>query len=359
MNNQKTTLMKRYLLIIGILAISLQNAEARRWYVTPTGGGTGASWNSPMTLNDLMFKINITHEVRMLDEIWFQKGTYPALKLFYDATTTTWNGFSLRFYGGFTGNEVLLNQRKLNENETVLIGDDDTPAIWVESGNACLFNGFVLEGGNAEGGGIRVVNNTSEFVNIKIRNTHGDARGGAVFLEGTLYASQTQSPKLINVAIAGNNLDNPIYVCASSLELRNVTIADNSFPNGIILVEVGNASVKIYNSIIYGNSNDAIVFNTSNVNPADSYCEYSLLGNLNFVGSRGAGIIINEAPEFVDGYHLAEGSPGYNAGSNAAFPTITIGGMLEKKDLDSQTRIVETIDMGAYEYQEEEEDDNE
>ena len=336
--------MKRYLLIIGILTISLQNADARRWYVTTYGGGTGGSWSSTITLNDLMNKINVTHEVMQNDEVWMQQGTYPALKLFHDSTS--WNGLFIRFYGGFAGTEFLSWQRNLKDNETILVGNVGVPSIWVEGGDACKFDGFVLQGGHAEGGGIRLVNNLSEFVNIKIRDVSGDARGGAVFAEGTLLKGGTQSPKLVNVSITDCNLDNPVYVCASSLELHNVTIADNSSPSGVILVDVNGSFVEIYNSIIYGNSNDTVVFGAG-VQSGYSYCDYSLLGNSNFAGGTGNNII-SDNPAFEDGYHLSEGSPCIDAGNNNYYPSQSA----LDYDLDGKARKVNIIiDLGAYEYQ--------
>jgi hypothetical protein len=91
-----------------------------------TGSNNGTSWINAYT--DLQNAINNAADG---DEIWVAKGTYfptrPADNLNTVDPNNRKNSFTVltnvKLYGGFIGNETLLNQRDWNTNQTILDGN--------------------------------------------------------------------------------------------------------------------------------------------------------------------------------------------------------------------------------------------
>jgi len=171
-----------------------------------------------------------------------------------------------------------------------------------------------------------------------------------------LYINANNSTKISNTLIVGNSYSESAIAFYSSNNisqiLENVTIAHNKkiFLTNDFYTTVysANGIVKVYNSIIYGNTN------ASNNNQIDTgnTVSYSLVEN----GYGGGTNILNVNPSFVNpnnlnaapfdctpyNYQLSNNSVAINAGSNN-FVT-------QLQDLLLKNRISgSSVDMGAYE----------
>ena len=120
------------------------------------------------------------------DQIWVAKGTYYPSKDAGDSVTTPRNKFfvlrnGVKIYGGFAGNETILEQKDFTSNKTILSGDigvsgDISDNSWhvISSINDNLdsntvLSGFYIEHGNAS-------SNTATSVDNRY--------GGGIFIKG-------------------------------------------------------------------------------------------------------------------------------------------------------------------------------
>ncbi len=173
------------------------------------------------------------------------------------------------------------------------------------------------------------VNNCTFF-----KNTASD--GGGMY-------NDDLAPSVTNSTFSGNTATNDgggIYSNNSSPLITNCTIFNNTATNGGGLYNDSTSSPATANCILWNNSSDEIYDETG----SSPTVIYSIVKG----GYAGSGNI-DEDPLFEDSaaqdFHLQEGSPAINTGSNAAIPSgITT-------DIDGNTRIFKGIvDMGAYEY---------
>jgi hypothetical protein len=168
------------------------------------------------------------------------------------------------------------------------------------------------------------------------------------------------SPILTNVTIAGNNagIGGGMYNNESSPMLTNVTIAGNNAGDlGGGMSNDPSSSLKIRNSIIWGNSSGIITGSGGGGTPEVHYSivqggwpgagSDNLTANPRFVSPEPA----SSAPITTGNYRLTINSPAINAGSSAYYdPTATPDLSATITDLDGAARIQKgEIDMGAYE----------
>lgn len=206
------------------------------------------------------------------------------------------------------------------------IGVDDTAKI----------EGFLITNGSAQqGGGIFVSGATPQISNCWI-NDNTAVHGGGIYCAG-------DSPLIINTILSNNTADYGAGMAigaAADPVLVNCTVAGNTatHPGGGLYTE---SNGRIRNSIIWANSPDGIQ-GTAEVTFSNVQGGYAGTGNL------------SQSPQFTDpdngDYHLLEGSPCLDAGSNDAVPA----GF--NVDLEGNDRIVDAdgnstpdVDMGAYE----------
>ncbi len=176
----------------------------------------GSSWNS--AFRDLQSALDIAEPG---DEIWVAKGRYiPAPALLSPAARS--DTFTLpddvAIYGGFTGSEANLNDRRPESHLTVLSGDLDNNDLIDESGitrdpgsirgqNAysvvtappgndptTILDGFTITGGaatatsggtgsrNRSGGGLFVTSAAPTLRNLVLIGNHANQRGGGAYL---------------------------------------------------------------------------------------------------------------------------------------------------------------------------------
>jgi predicted outer membrane repeat protein len=113
--------MKHIYIYFSFLFITLIASGQPIIYVTPLGGGnhSGISWINALSGNQLASRVAVAPSGT---QFWLAAGTYKPT-----TTTDRTVSFSLStgvsIYGGFSGSEILLDQRSPNQNATVLSGD--------------------------------------------------------------------------------------------------------------------------------------------------------------------------------------------------------------------------------------------
>jgi len=224
-------------------------------------------------------------------------------------------------------------------------------------GGGPLFVGCKINGNTAtsgDGGGIRLFATkktlSQAFVNCLIQNNSATSDGGGIALD------DQAKPILINCVITGNTAGGDgggvwlSYRCDA--HFINCVVANNSSTgNGGGLCPVTDTDIVVDNSIIWGNAatglgNQIYALSTGMPSTATlNYCNYANgTGDIHETAAVIATACKSLDPAFTDGvFHIHPFSTCKNSGSNALVP----GGITT--DLDGNDRIVDTVDMGAYE----------
>jgi hypothetical protein len=386
--------MKKIVLFLVVYSVAIFSVNATIRYVKPAASGTGSGLSWANASNDLQEMIN---QSGADDEVWVTAGIYVPSRNAYEwnmiptvfnLDNTPYTAFVLKnkvkVYGGFAGTEILLSQRNIKNNPTILKANVIPESTFMgmtvpakisfhvvisagDVGSACL-DGFIIQEGNANGviyttslfGGV-VGNHASSIIvnNETIYPTYG----GGIYLANS-------SPKLQNLQIINNEADYgaAIYSTNATVTVENVFINGNTVNNTGIIYHVGNAGrFKIVNGTVCGNNsnNNHIIYNSSNyeaciyntvfwnnnygTSPFSGYllCSHSCIQG--YIYSYGNGMVNTTTPYFVDpnnnNYRLQASSPLRNAGNNNSISSTIL------YDLDWNTRKMGTIDIGAYEYQ--------
>ncbi|CAG5068013.1 hypothetical protein DYBT9623_00741 [Dyadobacter sp. CECT 9623] len=304
------------------------------WYVKPGGTGSGKSWDC--ALGNLQLAINAAYPG---DEVWVSGGSYTGA-VDQDNTRSFQMREGVRIYGGFAGTELSRGARDLSSGNTSnLYARSQAGLVMNNTGgltNAAVLDGFTLTGL------YNIVRNSSSsptFVNVVIVGP--GVGGGHIMME-----NNSSSPILINCLIT-NRGGTAILNNSSSPVLLNATINSVSSLPTTGMVNNGNSSPKIRNSIILGNQ-------MGMVNSAAADIRYSYVKGLNDTDPARHNLKGDEELYLVDSYRLSGCSPAINTGNNAFYDDIQIPALSEiTKDLGGRERFYNDgiVDLGASEYQ--------
>jgi len=241
-------------------------------YVSPNGTGDGSSWLNAM--GDLQDAINTTQNCYDIIEVWVVTGTYyPDTIGQSDVRASSFLlKDNVKIFGGFTGNEVSLNQRNWVLNPTILsgnIGDsnDSTDNVYhvvyaANVNHSAVLDGFIVRDGfasyttynNENGGGIYCSYSSPDLNNLMIRNNTASNNGGGMYLD---FSNATISNSAIYKNMTYGN-GGGIYFNYSHARIINSQIIDNymfmGFYGGGIVANYSNP--YFINSIIANNVND-------------------------------------------------------------------------------------------------------
>ena len=209
------------------------------------GDKSGDSWaNAIKEFSDGLRLAKIDTNVK---EIWIARGEYKPMYTADDngSTNPKHRAFvmvpKVNCFGGFSGKESSLTQRKLNENPTILNGDlsnGDTcyHVVIFSNTRTTRLDGFFVKNGKANNGGNITVNGETVW----------ESNGGGVCNVGS-------SPILSNVNIIGNHAyaGGGIYQESGSITLQNSTIDSNTatYYGGGTYIASGTADIS-YSKII-------------------------------------------------------------------------------------------------------------
>ncbi len=206
------------------------------------------------------------------DQVWVAAGTYME-------NITMKNGVAL--YGGFAGNETLLNQRNWVKNITTINGSQNGSVVTADQvGSIASLDGFTVTNGQADGGGIYCsssspsisndiitmnlcstgiwggggINCTNSspmiFSNTIINNKANNCDGGGIFLSNS-------SPVLSNNTISGNTstYSGGGICCNDSLPIisRNMIKNNTAYRGGGMYIQYG-SNFDITANVITNNS---------------------------------------------------------------------------------------------------------
>ncbi|MBD5778021.1 hypothetical protein IEN85_00745 [Pelagicoccus sp. NFK12] len=167
------------------------------------GSGDGSSWEDAFAdLQEALLAASAG------DEVWVKRGVYyPTVGSERSASFVI--AADIAVYGGFSGGEVARDEREADprRNGSVLSGDigvrfEDADncyhVVRIEEGVRCVVDGFVVEGGRADGDGNEADQSgggiTGRFLqgtklrNLWLRNNYARTSGGGVFA----YESQLE-----------------------------------------------------------------------------------------------------------------------------------------------------------------------
>lgn len=331
--------------------MGISNAQTIR-YVKQNGAGDGSSWANASGSYQGMINASSNG-----DEVWVATGTYQPV---------SGQSFSMKegvkIYGGFpAAGSPTMEQRNWAANVSILQGNGSRVITNDNNGLTDLtwLDGFTITGGNNATGGGGIYNNNASpmFRNLIIRQNTSSNKGGGIW-------NYNASPRFINSLIYENNAGYGGAVFneqGSRPHFISSTITDNNA--GGACGGINNAGTNtrsgIINTIIYNNTVNASVTETSNIRNELSGSAY--FGNSLIQGSGGSenwnsdfGVDeddnIDVNPGFVDAasndYSLTFLSPAINAGISVEE---WWSGPMDK-DLAGNPRVSNaTIDIGAYE----------
>jgi predicted outer membrane repeat protein len=190
----------------------------RRLFVSPTGQGTGSSWNSPMSLRYAL------GTAQPGDEVWVKAGIHKPTTPDGSAKKSFITNSNVKIYGGFAGTETTLDQRDPVNNVTILSGDlngndnytdnsiddlnDNIFHVFVGAGSTEVYlEGVTIQGGfangldaeNRQGGGLRLSGGSMTLENVRFENNISGFAGGAI------YHRDNNQLTLKNVSFENNN----------------------------------------------------------------------------------------------------------------------------------------------------------
>jgi hypothetical protein len=333
-------------------------------------------------------------------EVWVAQGVYKPT-----ATTSRTISFNvpsgIKMYGGFLGTETSLNQRNFSANETLLSGDIGTIGDYTDdsyhvlkiigANNQTVVDGFAIRYGYAanqppvsnsnlpggaslqpvldeSGGAIYLQNSNATITNCTIQLNFGifgagiycdsgsianinacNISGNFATFGGGIYCVISNA-KFNNNLISGNKgLGAGMYINHCDPTITNTSIVSNDgFVGGIY--NTSNSGYESYpiiqNSILWNNTNYAIVSTLANITYSIIQGGYSGEGNRNLNPQFVSQIASNLAPTITGNYQLTNTSPAIDAGNNGIIS-------LTDKDLNKNLRRYNggIVEMGAYEFQ--------
>jgi len=265
--------------------------------VNEPANGDGQSWSS--AYNNLQ---DALASAISGDEIWCATGTYRPGSLRTD-TFQLKNGVSI--FGGFSGNENVVEERDFINNITVLSGDinNDDDGFTNNSENSyhvvtgsgadssAVIDGFTIKGGNANGstpnnngGGMFNENGSPSVRNCTLTGNSAVGDGGGI-------SNLSSSPALTNCTFSGNSVldeGGGIYNESSSPTLTNCTFSNNNAYKGGGIRNTSSSSPTLTNCTFSGNTatyNGGGIYNNSS-SPILTNCTFS--GNT--AANNGGGI---------------------------------------------------------------------
>jgi len=246
------------------------------------GGGIYLEDNSDVNIDNCIFKLN-------------QCG-------FYGASIITY------------GSETVVENCVFESNDSEIFGAGFSS--W-DGSNSELYNCTFIANYAGACTGIYTVSSSLILANVKFRDNETEFGSGAA-----------------------------VGITSSSVEVSNMTAADNSSPLSGGAFWLNGGTLNVYNSILWNNLPEDI-FVLSGTSTVANSCVSD--------GTTGTNVISDD-PQFIDyagyDYHLTETSPCIDTGDETL-----VSFTLPEFDLDGNERIVDgdengtaTIDMGCYEY---------
>jgi hypothetical protein len=311
--------MKRlYFILVSLFWIALYANAQTVWYVNHAASGEadGSSWEHAFT--DLQEALVVASYG---DQIWLAQGTYYPTST-ADRTVHFHLPKGVSLYGGFQGNETMLEERDWENYTTILSGNIGDPSTDEDNSYTVLYmdfadhnnviDGLIIRDGNANANGWGNNNNTGNApynlensggglyvslqvgweneANFKIKNcifeyNKASNQGGALIIYGGL-PSMFSSPELTNVSFFNNNTSWSTFFYHAKTNQGQFLMNDCLFQNNHSTWENSNALFLAPTALIFfrhtQDGGNAIVVKSS-----------SFKNNTSFIGGSGLGVLVS------------------------------------------------------------------
>lgn len=309
------------------------------------GEADGSSWEN--AISNLQMAINVAAANNNKPQVWVEAGTYGNEE---DGDYYIAIAEGVEIYGGFDGTEASLEQRNLSANQTILDGKNKKRVLYqandFKENTTAVIDGFVIQNGYTTDRGAGVsLRDFTILRNCIVRNNTSTTYTSAIYAIG--YVS------VINCLITDNKSSGSngyaVYLSDNTLFINNTVVNNiNSSSFSSAGIYVSGSEVRIYNSILWGNTSDEIkVNNNNNFDIRNTAVEggYNGIGVINLnsenTGDNGFYPCFTD-PENGD-YTLTENSICINKGSKTIVS-------LPVTDIIGNERVQQgAVDLGAYE----------
>ncbi len=275
----------------------------------------GKSWKS--AYRSLQKAID---EAKPATQIWISKGTY-------DKSLNVIEKKAIYIYGGFSGSETKLSDRKFENHQTVLDGQGETPhVLTIKNSEYIRFDGITVAGGKnlgdfqkgngagiwLEGGGESV-----RFVNCTIADNYAAKNGAGI------YVSNGASPMFIGCTITRNKANvngGAVYVNCN---------ADNGY------------HTRFYNCNISNNkaqANGGVAWFVTDQKQTGTLRFVNCLINNNFTLLEGGNIVMNGGATLLMSHCTVVNNKGMSKGASIA----------QLGRVPAQSRIINSIFANNY-----------
>ncbi len=336
------------------------------WFVDASASGTndGFSWANAFT--SLQSALTAQADVKFGGpaEIWVADGTYvPSLGT--GRAKTFKINFGARVYGGFAGGELDRSLRDPFANPVILSGEIGLPmasdnCLHVVTfdgafvGQETLLDGVAVIRGAANlspdimGGGVLFKNGASPVIR-NCRFMDNIATTG-----GAIHGSTTSEPQISNCIIVGNGAAQGAGLLLSGGTVADCTVvANDATQAGGLQVFGGGSGVTVVNSIIHGNTSNALTGEKSQLSCAVGACTLNRCIVQCWSGIVPGTFVTGEAPIFADAdgpdgvigtidddLSPAPGSPAIDFGDATLLPA-------DQDDLDGDGNAAEGLPLDA------------
>ncbi len=258
--------------IVITLSFSL-TANAATWYVdidNTSATQDGTSWQTAFTT--IQPAIDAAYNDAGGD-VWVAQGIYDEQRTSYphdgdDANTNTGSVMmreEVHIYGGFAGDEIYLEDRDWEANETIIDGStarNGEPAYHVVVGaNNSTLDGLTVTGGNADGDGWATTGSGGGMYNYDNSSptvSNCTFTGNSAEYGGGMYNYDNSSPTVSNCTFSNNSaLDEGggMYNRDSSPTVTNCTFSGNSaLDEGGGMYNSGSSPTTVSNCTFTGNT---------------------------------------------------------------------------------------------------------
>lgn len=306
---------------VSVLILFCNVAFSTTYYVKPAGSDSndGLSWSQSFSSMTKAMDV-----VTSGDAVWAAAGTYTE-----GAQITI--PVNVSVYGGFNGSETQLSQRDIQNNKTIIDGENSYRCVY----NNGTFDGFFVTNGytTTDGAGI---NSEGIIANCTVYgNTAGDDGGGIMNWEGTVV-----NCVLYNNTATGGETSFGGGICNYSGTVANCTLYNNYHTGNYELgggIFTFGSSAMVFNCISWNNNHGDIVGLSNEI-------YNSCYGNASGTGNISANpLFVNTSGDASTwDFRLQDGSPCVDAGRLNNAPAEDIEGN-ERPGGDN------LICMGAYE----------
>ncbi|MGZ9676572.1 T9SS type A sorting domain-containing protein [Flavobacterium sp. GNP001] len=312
-------------------SFKMKNCVIKENYSAGHGGGMYISSSNPL-IENCIFRNNVAYSGGAL-EIYYCNATIKECQFIENIAT----GHALHWgEGGSIKINSYSSPKIINNSFTNNFAQYKGGSVYNSNNYNLSFYNNVVSGNRSREGGALFLDGKSDLINNLLFDNKASWNGGAVFMDYSGWG------KFINNTVVQNSAGTSgggLYIYKPAPEIVNSIFWNNTSPIG--------SQIRTFNDVV-------------GWTPSFRYC--NIQGGLSDIAIYGNAIVyennLNSNPSFIDAsnnnFRLQSNSSLINAGNMTVFPTSWPGVNGEtfyfpNNDLQGNQRIVNMIDIGAYE----------